>query len=85
MGNFGAVAGAFLSFALGDFVKWHPYLIFLLVWLDWFGLWARWQFYFNKRNFAIIKRNFAKDSGEWRREEKKRINLKVSTKAGKVL
>lgn len=65
---FGATFGALFSFLIGDFIKFHPWLIFTLVLLDWLGLYARWQFYFNKENFAIIKRNFAKDSGEWRRE-----------------
>jgi len=34
---------------------------------DWIGLWGRWQFYYNKQNFAIIVRNFAHESNEWRR------------------
>lgn len=74
MDCFGAAFGALLSFIVGDYIRWHPYLIFLLVWLDWYGLWSRWQFYFNKKNYAIIKRNFAKDSGEWRRKQKEGNN-----------
>lgn len=70
MGCFGAAGGALLSLAIGDFIKWHPWLIFTLIILDWYGLWSRWQFYYNKENYSIIKRNFAKDSGEWKRKNK---------------
>ena len=68
---FGNALGALACFAVGDFIKWHPWLIFTLVFLDWLSFWSRWQFYFNKSNFAIIKRNFAKDSGEKLREQRK--------------
>lgn len=65
----GAIFGAFISLMIGDFIKYHPWLIFTLVIMDWVGLWSRWQFYFNKENYAIIKRNFAKDAGNWKRKQ----------------
>lgn len=43
---FGAALGAWFSFLIGDFIKFHPWLIFTLVVMDWIGLWSRWQFYF---------------------------------------
>lgn len=70
MDCFGAALGAGVSFLVGDFIKFHPWLIFTLVILDWYTLWSRWQFYFNKKNYAIIKRNFAKDFGDYRRKNK---------------
>lgn len=64
MSCFGAALGAGASFLIGDYFKNHPYYVFLLVFVDWIGLWSRWQFYFKPSNYSIIKRNFAKDSGE---------------------
>ncbi len=65
MSNFGAVGGSVASFLVGDFFKKHPYFIFAAVVFDWLDLWARWQFYFNKKNFETIKRNFARDAVKW--------------------
>ena len=65
MDCFGAALGAFVCFIVGDFINKHPWLCFCLVFLDWYSLWSRWQFYFKKENYAIIKKNFAKDCYEW--------------------
>lgn len=67
MSNVGAVIGALSALAVGDFFKEHVWLIFFVTVFDWIGLWGRWQFYYNKQNFAIIVRNFAHESNEWRR------------------
>lgn len=67
MSNVGAVIGALSALAVGDFFKEHVWLIFFATVFDWIGLWGRWQFYYNKQNFAIIVRNFAHESNEWRR------------------
>ena len=67
MSNVGAVLGALSALTVGDFFKEHVWLIFFATVFDWIGLWGRWQFYYNKQNFAIIVRNFAHDSNEWRR------------------
>lgn len=76
--NFGAVIGATLAFAVGDFFKDRPYLIFTIVVLDWLSLWSRWQFYFKPSNWVIIKANFAKDYIKWKKEHQGKIsgNLK---------
>ena len=70
--NFGAVIGAALAFAVGDFFKDRPYLIFCLIFIDWLCLWSRWQFYFKLSNWVIIKANFAKDYMKWRKEHFKK-------------
>ena len=70
MSCFGAAAGAAISWMVGDFFKYHPKIIFLTAYINWIEFYCRWQFYFNKENYAIIKRNFAKDCGEWRRNRK---------------
>lgn len=70
--NFGAVIGAALAFAVGDFFKDRPYLIFCLIFIDWLCLWSRWQFYFKPSNWIIIKANFAKDYMKWRKEHFKK-------------
>ena len=66
--NLGAVIGATLAFAVGDFFKDRPYLIFCLIFIDWLCLWSRWQFYFKPSNWIIIKANFAKDYMKWKKE-----------------
>lgn len=71
MDNFGAMLGALLAFVVGDYFKERPYYIFLLIILDWASMWSRWQFYFKPENYSIIKRNFAKDSGQWKRQQKR--------------
>ena len=72
MSCFGAAAGALISWLVGDFFKYRPWLTFLCTYADWYFMWSRWQFYFNKENYSIIKRNFAKDCGDWRRERNKK-------------
>lgn len=66
MANFGCLLGAAAAFLVGDTLKNHLWIVFALVINDWLGLWSRWQFYFNKKNYDIIKRNFAKDCAKWR-------------------
>lgn len=66
MSNGGAVLGAVLSFAVGDYFKFHPYWVFAMQAMDWIDLWARWQFYYKKNNSEIIKKNFAKDCVKWK-------------------
>lgn len=70
--NFGAVIGAALAFAVGDFFKDRPYLIFCLIFIDWLCLWSRWQFYFKPSNWVVIKANFAKDYMKWKKEHFKK-------------
>lgn len=70
--NFGAVIGAALAFAVGDFFKNRPYLIFCLIFIDWLCLWSRWQFYFKPSNWVVIKANFAKDYMKWKKEHFKK-------------
>lgn len=75
--TFGMAIGAVASFAVGDYFKYRPWLTMCLFAMDWVSLWARWQFYFKKENFAIIKRNFAKDCGEQRRKQNAERNKTV--------